>query len=154
LSVVDLIKRWPPNRSRHEIFMITSGIDELQPGPDDSYLDEAIDRAQRAEVQVYSIYASRSGHFGHTFWRLSQGQSNLSQLADATGAEFYSQALSTPISFGPYLNEFADRLRHQFRLTFLIGAGEKAEFRKIKLETEVPNAELAAQGRVYVPAVK
>src|SRR5258708_3124977 len=154
LSVTDLIKRWPPNRRAHEIFMITSGIDELQPGPGNSYLEQAIEHAQPTGVQVYSIYASRAGHFGHTFWRLTQGQSNLSQLADSTGAEFYSQALDTPISFGPFLNEFADRLQHQFRLTFLIKAGDKGEYRHIKLETEVPNAELAAQDKVYVPAVK
>jgi hypothetical protein len=152
LSVTDLIKRWPQTKSRHEILMITSGIDELQEGPDNSYLNEAIEHAQRAGVQVYSIYATHLGHFGHTFWRFNLGQSNLSQLADATGAESYTQGSQTPISFRPFLDEFADRLRHQFKLTFLIRAGDKAEYRHIKLETEVHNAELATQDRVYVPA--
>ncbi|HWX53156.1 MAG TPA: hypothetical protein VN176_01060 [Verrucomicrobiae bacterium] len=154
LSVTDLIKRWPPTPRRHEIFMVTSGIDELEPGPSDTYLAETIDHTQRAGVQVYSIYASRAGHFGHTFWRVNFGQSNLSQLADATGAESYFQGVQTPISFGPFLDEFAERLRHQFRLTFLIKAGEKGELRHIKVETEVPHAELATQDRVYIPAAK
>jgi len=154
LAIHDLIDRWPAGADRREIFLISSGIDALQPGPTDSYLDRTIERAKRADVQVYCIYASRTGHLGHTMWQASQGQNNLSRLADETGAEAYFQALEMPISFAPYLNEFADRLRHQYRLTLEAPAGKKAGFEKIRLETEVPNAELVAMDSVYVPAAK
>lgn len=153
-AITDLIQRWPENRNRHEIFMVSSGIDALQPGPNDSYLDHAIQRAQRAGVQVYSIYASRTGHLGHTLWQLNWGQSNLSRLADETGAEAYFQGLQTPLAFGPYLDEFSDRLQHQYRLTFLAKARKKAGDQKIRLETEVPNAELVSADSVFVPAAK
>lgn len=152
LSVTDLIKRWPATNNRHAILMITSGIDALEPGPDDSYLAQAIELAQRSDVEVYSIYSSRIGPFGDASRVFNLGQSDLEELASATGAEFYSQTLRTPISFEPYLNEFADRLQHQFKLTFLIKAGDKGEFRHIKLETEVPHVELQTQDKVYVPA--
>ncbi len=154
LAIHDLIDRWPASANRHEIFLVSSGIDALQPGPNDTYLEQAIERAKRADVQVYSIYASRTGHMGHTMWQLNWGQNNLSRLADETGAEAYFQALEMPISFAPYLNEFADRLKHQYRLTFLAPSEKKAGFRKIRLETEVPNAELVTMDSVYIPATQ
>ena len=96
LAITDLIGRWPQNANRHESFLVSSGIDALQPRPNDSYLEEATERAQRAGVQVYSIYADRAGHLRHTFWRSSWGQNNLSRLAD--GAEAYFQVMQMPIS--------------------------------------------------------
>lgn len=149
-AITDLIHRWPQSTRCREIFLVSSGIDALQPGLTDSYLDEAIDRSQRAEIQVYSIYATRAGHFGHTFWRFNIGQNNLSRLTDETGGEAYFQGLEMPISFGPYLNDFSERMNHQFRLTFKAKLQQKPGFQKIRLETEVPNAELVAADRVYV----
>jgi hypothetical protein len=154
LSVTDAIKRWPESPSRHTIFLISDGIDPLQPGPSDSYLTEAISQAQRTGTQIYAIYASREGHFGHSLWRINQGQSNLSQLADETGGEAYFQGSETPIAFAPYLDQFADRLNHQYKLTFLAKADKKASYQHVRLETEVPNAELVTADRVYVPATK
>jgi hypothetical protein len=154
LSVTDAIKRWPESPSLHTIFLISDGIDPLQPGPSDSYLAEAISQAQRTRTQIYAIYASSEGHFGHSLWRINQGQSNLSQLADETGGESYFQGSETPIAFAPYLDQFADRLNHQYKLTFLAKADKKASYQHVRLETEVPNAELVIADRVYVPATK
>lgn len=151
-AITDLVRQWPGSGDRRTILLVSSGIDALQPGTVDTYLDEAIDTVQRAGVQVYSIYASPSGHFGHTFWRTSIAQGNLSRLTDESGGEAYFQGLEMPIAFAPYLNQFAERLRHQFKLTFLAKPGKKAELQRIKLETEVPNAELVAAERVFVPA--
>ena len=66
LSVTDAIKRWPESPSLHTIFLISDGIDPLQPGPSDSYLAEAISQAQRTRTQIYAIYASSEGHFAHS----------------------------------------------------------------------------------------
>jgi hypothetical protein len=154
LSVTDVIKRWPESRSRHVIFMVSDGIDPLQPGITDTYLDDAIATAQRTGTQVYAIFAAREGHFGHTFWRISQGQDNLSKLADQTGGEAYFQGFSTPIAFAPFLDEFAERLNHQFLLTFLIKPEKKPSYQHVMLQTEVPNAELVGPDRVGVPGSK
>jgi hypothetical protein len=154
LSISDLMKRWPDSMARREMFMVSSGIDRLYGGPGDPYLTEAIERAQRAGIQIYAIYASGSGHFGHSFWRFNWGQNNLSQLADETGGEFYAQGFQTPIAFKPFLDEFADRLTHQYRITFLAKPEKKGTYQHVRLETEVPNAELVTADRVYVPATK
>jgi len=154
LSITDLMKRWKTSTHPREIFMVSDGIDPLQPGIVDTYLDEAIEVAQREGIQVSTIYASSAGHFGHTLWRINIAQSNLSRLADETGGEAYFQGLETPIAFAPFLNEFADRLKHQYRLTFLAKAQNKAAFQRIRVQTEVTNAQLVAAERVYVPAAK
>jgi hypothetical protein len=154
-SISDLIKRWPESTARREIFVVSSGIDSLYGGgPDDPYLTEAIQRAQRAQIQIYAIYASGAGHFGHSYWRFNWGQNDLSQLADETGGEFYVQGLETPIAFKPFLDQFTDRLTHQYRLTFLAKPDKKAAYQRVTLETEVPNAEVVAADKVYVPAAK
>lgn len=154
LAITDAIKRWPPSNARHEIFLISDGIDPLQPGITDTYLDQSIDVAQQTRTQVSAIYASRAGHFGHTLWRINQGQSNLSELADKTGGESYFQGLDTPVSFAPFLDEFAQRLQHQYRLTFLIKPDKKPSLKHVRLETEVPNADLVTADQVYVPAAQ
>jgi hypothetical protein len=154
LSLTDLIKGWPQSGKCREVLMISSGIDYLQGGPNDTYLQDAIDQAQRAAVEVNAIYAPAVGHAEHSFWRLNWGQNNLSELTDETGGEFYIQGLTSPIAFAPYLDQFAVRLQHQFRLTFLAKPGNKADFQRIRLETEVNNADLVTQQSVYVPAAR
>jgi hypothetical protein len=152
LSITDAIKRWPESPARRAILLISDGIDPLQPGVVDSYLDNAAEQAQRTGTQVYAIFASRAGHFGHTLWRINTGQNNLSKLTDETGGEAYFQGFDTPVAFAPFLQEFASRLGHQYRLTFLAKPGKKASYQHVRLETEVPNAELVIADKVYVPA--
>lgn len=154
LAVIDVIKHWPESQARHALFMISSGIDPLQPGIVDTYLGDAIQTAQRTGTLVSTIYTSMEGHFGHSYWRFTRGQDNLSQLAEETGGESYFQGFNTPISFTPFLNEFAERLTHQYRLTFQIKPDKKPSYQHVRLETEVPNADLVAADQVYVPAAK
>ena len=154
LSITDAIKRWPESPARRTILLISDGIDPLQPGIVDSYLDNAVEQAQRTGTQVYAIFASGAGHFGHTFWRINTGQNNLSKLADETGGEAYFQGFNTPVAFAPFLGQFGDRLNHQYKLTFLAKAGNKASYQHVRIETEVPDAELVTADKVYVPAAK
>lgn len=154
LAVSDAIKHWPPSNARHAIFMISNGVDPLQPGLTDSYLDASVEDAERTGTEIYAIYVSGGGHFGHSLWRINQGQNNLSELTDKTGGESYFQGLGSPISFGPFLDEFAERLNHQYLLTVLIPPGKKPSYKHLKLETEVPNAELVTVDQVFVPGEK
>jgi hypothetical protein len=153
LSLVDLIKKWPDQRQPREILMISDGIDTLYGGgPGDPYVDQAIAEAQKAGVIVFSIYAPGAGHFGHTFWRMNWGQNYESQLSDETGGESYYLGFGSAVSFAPYLNDLSERLAHQYLLTFLAKPEKKAGLRSVKLRTEVPNAELVAADKAYVPA--
>jgi hypothetical protein len=154
LSVSDLIKHWPAFDGRREILMLSEGADELQSGAQNSYLDAAVQDAQRAGVQVYAIYTSDSGHMGHTYWRISWGQYDLSRLTDETGGELYWQGFETPVSFDPYLKEFGERLAHQYRLTFVAHAGKKSGMERVSFETSARDAQIVGAHEVYVPVSK
>ncbi len=153
-SLQDLIKRWPPSEERHEVLMITDGIDQYWgSGPDNAYVDTLIEQAQKAGVTVYSIYTPGAGHYGHSYWRTYWGQNYLSQLSDEAGGEsYYLIGSAPPVTFAPYLEDVSRKLNHQYLLTFIAKPQKKAGLQRIKLHTEVPNAELVSADRVYVPA--
>src|SRR5271163_17460 len=153
-SLGDLIKRWPENPERREVIMVTDGIDRYWgSGPDDAYVDTVIEQAQRAGVIVYAVYTPGEGHYGHSYWRTYWGQNYLSQLADETGGEgYYLTGSAPPVSFTPYLSDVSRKLNNQYLLTFIAKPQKKAGMERIKLQTEVPNAELVSADRVYVPA--
>ncbi|HUA21159.1 MAG TPA: hypothetical protein VMB25_20565 [Bryobacteraceae bacterium] len=153
ISLSDLVRHWPADAKRHQVLMVTDGIDRLG-GTSiiDPYLDNAIDDALRSGVMVYTLYTPGAGHYGHSNWLIFQGQNCLSKLAEETGGEAYMLGFGPVPSFTPYLAALSDRLEHQYRLTFLAKPQAKAGFQNVKLSTEVPNAELVAPSRVYVPA--
>jgi len=152
-SLQDLLKRWPESTAAREVVMISSGADPFWDGHDlsDPYLMSAIEDAQKQGVVVNALYARAAGHGGHTFWRINWGQNFLSELADATGGEAYFLGNDSPVSFSPYFDEINERMRHQFVLGFQAQPGKKSGLQRVKLTTEVPNAELVAQEKVYVP---
>jgi hypothetical protein len=153
-SLGDLIKRWPASDERREVLMITDGIDRYWgSGPDNAYVDTVIEQAQRAGVIVYSIYTPGVGHYGHSYWRTYWGQNYLSQLSDETGGEsYYLMGPAPPVSFAPYIEDMSRKINHQYLLTFIAKPPKKAGMQRVKVQTEVPNAELVSADRVYVPA--
>lgn len=152
-SLPDLIKRWPPGKARREVFMVSDGIDLYYGSGDlnDPYVQEAIEAAQRAGILVSAIYSPGVGHFGHSYWQTYWGQLYLSELAEKTGGEgYYIGFNGPPVSFEPYLEDFARRLTNQYLLTFLAKPPKKAGLVPVKLRTEVKNADLISADRVYV----
>jgi hypothetical protein len=152
-SLTDLIKRWPATTARRAVIMATDGIDLYYGTGDllDPYLDEAIDSASRAGIQVSAIYTPDVGHYGHSYWWNYWGQIYLSHLAEETGGEaYYIGFTGAPVAFAPYLDEMANRLKHQYLLTFLAKPPKKAGWQRVRLMTEVPNADLVSAGRVWV----
>jgi len=152
LSLSDLIRRWPASSARHEVILISSGIDALGYGITDPYLDSAIDHAQRAGVTVYAIYTPSAGHFRHSPWRMNWGQINLAKLAEETGGESYMLGFGPPVTIDPYFADITQHLAHQYLVTFLARPATKAGFQSVRITTEVPNAEIVAPGKVYVAA--
>jgi hypothetical protein len=156
-SLSDLAKRWLPNGARHEVLMVTNGIDfyyglgDLQ----DPYLAAAIEDSQRAGILVSAIYEPGVGHFGHSYWLNYWGQLYLAQLAEETGGEAYYIGFTGPaVDFTPYLKDLSSRFSHQYLLTFLAKPEKKAGMRSVKVRTEVHNVDLVAAHRVYVPGTE
>jgi hypothetical protein len=153
LSLADLIKHhWPaPPGVRREALVISSGVDLLNPGVQDPYFESTLDTVQRAGVVVHTIYAGGT-RFGSSFnGDISQGK--LVQLTSESGGQGFFQALSTPISFAPYLSQLDMVLRNQYLLTFEAPRSSKAkgELRPIKITTEQRNAQISAPSEVFIP---
>jgi len=155
-SLGDLIKKWPEGSPRREVLMATDGVDQFfGNGPDDPYVPEVIEQAQRAGVIVFAIYTPGAGHVGHSYWSNYWGQYYLSQTVEEAGGEgYYIGFYGPPVAFVPYLNDLAQRLTRQYLLTFLAKPENKAGMRRVRIATEVPNTELVAASSVYVPAGK
>ncbi len=154
-SLSDLIKRWPETSARREVLMVTDGIDRYYGSgdPEDPYLSAAIEDAQRAGIVVYAIYTPGVGHFGHSYWQTYWGQIYLSRLADETGGESYYIGLTgPPVNFDPYLDDMERHLAHQYLLTFIAKPQNKSGWQRVKVTTEVSNAELVSPAKVYVQA--
>lgn len=153
-SLADLIKRWPESNARREVLMVSDGIDRFWgSGPSDPCVDSVIEQAQRAGILVYAIYTPGVGHYGHSFWRIWWGQTYLSQVADETGGESYYIGFYGPaVSYVPYLADLTQRMNNQYLLTFLAKPEKKAGLQRVKVTTEVSNAELVSADSVYVPA--
>jgi hypothetical protein len=156
LSLSELIKHWPEGSARREVLIVTSGADPLgdMGSMTNPYLDTAIADAQRAGVIVYGIYTPGEGHTGHSFWRMTWGQNHLAELTDETGGEAYMLGFGAPVSVAHYLADIAGHLTQQYRITLLAKASneDKPGLKPIRLTTEVPNAEIVAAAKVYVPA--
>jgi hypothetical protein len=150
-AIAAYAKNWQrsPQRAR-EMLVISDGVDRLYgSGPSNPYVDTAIDETQRAAIVVYSIFAKGAGRRGRSFSQINWGQNNLSRLSDEAGGEMYGFGMGPPISFGPYLTEVSDRLKHQYLLGFRPPA-EKSGFKSVKVQAEARDSEIVTQRRVYI----
>jgi hypothetical protein len=152
LALSALIHKWPAGSATREVVMVSSGIDPLYgSSPDNPYLEQAIDAAQRAGIVVYSIYYAGAGRAAHANRQLFWGQNYLAQLSDETGGYLYWLGDANPVSMAPYLDDIGARLNSQYLLTFLARPENKAGFQSVKIGTELPHVNLAGPAKVYVP---
>ena len=154
-SLSDLAKRWQPDGNRREVVMISNGADPYYGTGDtlDPYLESAIEDCQRGGILVSAIYAPGAGHFGHSHWLNYWGQIYLSKLTEETGGEGYYIGFTGPApDFSPFLKDVANRLNHQYLLTFLARPQKKSGLQSVKVRTELRNVDLVSAAEVYVPA--
>lgn len=151
LALTSLIHKWPASSAAREVLMVSSGIDPFYgTGPDNPYLDESVDVAQRAGIVVYTIYYSGAGPWSHSYGQLFWGQNYLAQLSDDTGGQLYWLGNVNPVSVAPYLDDFSRRLDGQYLVTFLAKPENKPGFQDVKVKTELPHVKITAPSKVYV----
>jgi hypothetical protein len=154
-ALSDLIKKWPESPDRREILMATNGVDPYYGtgDPQDPYLDAAIHDAERTGIVVYAIYTSGAGRVGRSRRQNYWGQTYLSRLGDESGGEaYYIGFTGSPVSFDPFLEQTAQHLDHQYWLTFMAKPPKKSGWQRVKVTTEVSNAQLVAAHEAYVSA--
>ncbi len=156
LAVQDWIKRWPASGERSSIILFSSGIDYFRGGPAtlDPDLDTAIARAQKKNVNVWTIYAPDSGRRGRGSFRAFNWQSNLDRLSQETGAESYSLGLGAPVNLKPYFDRIQMHLNNQYLLAFLGDGGQKGKYESVKVNSELRNVGFLTPSEVFLPAVR
>ena len=161
LSVIDLMKRWPANGNRHEVVMITDGIDRARRSLSgrmlaiDPDVNTASALAQKTGTIIYSIYTPGTSSFHRNFFTATNGQIGLSKLAQDTGGQAFYLGFQAPVSFGPYLGQIRQSLNNQYLLRFSATPGEKAGPHPVSLSTEVAGVEFAAADSFWVsPAAR
>jgi hypothetical protein len=157
LALLDLMKRLPSSADRRSILLISSGIDYFRGdfGTRSPDLDSTISRAQKQNINVWTIYAPDAGHRARGFFLTFRAQSSLSQLSDETGAESYYLGTGAPVTLKPYFDELSMHLSNQYLLTFKASGGAKGRFERVRVvATELPAVEFLAAPQAFLPAVK
>lgn len=152
LSVIDWVKRWPRTGNRGSLLLVSSGIDYFRGGFGPIYpdVDNAISRAEKANINIWSLYYPGAGHFGHYLFLVDKGQNNLSKMTLETGGESFYIGFQAPVSFKPYLDELARHLSNQYLLSFAGESGKKGKFVTARLKTELQGTELMYASQAYV----
>jgi len=154
LGVMDMLKRWPQTGPRRSILLISSGIDFFRGpgfGPFSPDLDSVIQRAERQNTNIWTIYYPSAGHHGRSFYYVTNAQNNLGKLSDDTGAEMFYLGPGAPVSLRPYFDEIAEHLNNQYLLTFAASGGPKGKYQGVKVKTELPDVEFLTPAAVFLP---
>jgi hypothetical protein len=155
LTLLDLMKRLPSTGDRLSILLLSSGIDYFHGNfPTSPDLDSVIQRAQKQNINIWSIYYPDAGHAGRGFFRSSRGQSDLSQVADETGAESYALGFGLPVTLKPYFDELSTHLNNQYLLTFSGNGGKKGKFERVHITTELAKVEFLVPSNAFLPPVQ
>jgi hypothetical protein len=153
-ALSDLAKHWPSKEAtgRRAVLMLTDGVDrywEDNSEVEDPYVDAAIRDTLQHSIAVYSIYLRGAGLYGRGAWTTNFAQSRLEQVSDQTGGFAYFEDFQDPVEIAPFLNDFQDRMDHQYRVTFQ--ALNRRGKQTVKLRTELPGVKIEAPSRIFVP---
>jgi hypothetical protein len=153
LELQDLIKRLPGAGERRSIMMISSGIDYFRGnfGPISPDVDPTIENAQKANINIWTVYAPDAGHGGRGFFRVNNAQSELSEVSEETGAESYFLGFGPPVTLKPYFDEIFNHLNNQYLLTFEDTGGKRGRFERIRVTTEISGVEFMTPSGVFLP---
>jgi hypothetical protein len=155
LSLSDLAKKWPggPGADRREVLVITSGMDQLEPGLQNPYFEAAVANVQKSGVIVHSIYAGPLRLGLSFFGMIAQG--NLGQITSQSGGDAFFQGLSTPVSFKPFLDQLNTILRNQYLLTFEPPSdARRGRLFPIDVRVEQSHVKLLYPHKILVPGKK
>lgn len=149
----DFAKKWPGGdedgpglRKARFVLMITNGVDLYNgsvsiTNQDSPYVATAVEDAERAGIQVSSIYYSDAGLRGGA--AALSGQGYLKQVSDATGGEAYYQGSFNPVAFKPFLGKFTRQIAETYVATFNVGSsGGREHLLRLKMSSSVPKLKL------------
>lgn len=146
-GVSDALKRFDalPN-GRRAVLLVSDGLDTSNGVANFSStssldLDQAILKAQRKGVAIYSFYNGGSLTEGGNSNLIASGQNLLNRLSDETGGRAFFQGSISPISFEPFFKDLRLALNRQFVLTYL-STHLKKGYHKVKVTSTNPDVRI------------
>jgi len=134
-GVNDVLKRFEAMPTgRRAILLVSDGVDTSQGTSPASLnqtidLDNAVTRAQRYGVAVYSFYSPTAITANGNSRLVSGGQGALQRLSDETGGRSFYQGSLAPVTFQPFFRDLNLLLGRQFALTYLSTHMKKRYYR-------------------------
>lgn len=154
-ALSSLIAGWTPGTERREVLMITSGIDNGNgAAPACANADAAIRQAQRAGVEVFAIYHPVADYVRQEWKKVDSGVIELSHVCYETGGEAYFLAHSAAETITPFLNDIAEHLDNQYRMTVRFDTAAEPGLRDLYLHPVSPELEFMAPSKVWVGTVE
>lgn len=114
--------------------------------------DTASNISQRYGVIVHSIYATGVGRLSRNAWEAQLGQSGIAKITDETGGEYFALGTQNAVSFKPYLDRLQKIVDNQYFLVLQVTPRKKEGLQRVRVSTEVANADIASANNVWVPA--
>jgi hypothetical protein len=154
LGTIDMLKRWPNTGPARSILLITSGIDYFRGssfGPFYPDLDPLIQRAEKQNTNIWTVYYPSSGHRGQSFFEGNMAQNNIAKLSEETGAESYFLGYGMPVSLKPYFDEIGEHLSNQHLLSFVGNGGSKGKLARVQVKTELKDVEFFTPSNIWLP---
>lgn len=146
-GVSDALKRFDalPN-GRRAILLVSDGLDTSNINGNflsvsSLDLEQAILKAQRRSVAVYSFYNGASSTEGGNSNLISNGQNLLDKLSDETGGRAFFQGTFSPVSFEPFFKDLRLALNRQFVLTYLSTHFKKG-YHRVKVTSTNPEVRI------------
>lgn len=146
-GVEDVMKRFDALPSgRRAVLLISDGLDtsngiESSTPGQSLDLSNAILKAQRRSVAVYSFYNPASLTDNGNSRLVLNGQSSLQKLSDETGGRAFFQGSIAPISFDPFFADLGILLNRQFALTYLTNRMKKG-YHKVEVLSTNPEVKI------------
>lgn len=131
---------------RRAILLISDGLD-ISRGVESSTpsqsldLDQAILKAQRRSVAVYSFFSTTSFTENSNSNLILNGQGSLERLSDETGGRAFFQGTRSPVSFDPFFRDLSLALNRQFALTYL-STHMKKGYHKVQVISTNPEVKI------------
>jgi len=138
---------------RRAILLFSDGVDttggfSLASITQSVELDQAILKAQRKSVAVYSFYSPTTmTDNGNSMFGLA-GQGALHKLSEETGGRAFYQGSLAPISYMPFFKDMVLALERQFALTYL-STHMKKGYHKLNIQSTNPDVRIGHPKGTY-----
>jgi len=108
--------------------------------------------SQQNGIIVHSIYAVGVGRLARNPWEAQLGQSGMAMITDETGGEYFGLGTQKAVSYKPFLERLQKIFANQYFLVLHVPQGRDGRLQRVRISSEVPNADIAAADNVWVPA--